>query len=220
VFLLGHLALNTFAIAGDAAFGRGVRWVHSIPALWLLETIFIFAPLSFHGFVGLWLALARRPLTAPTPYSTRWRTAMRTTGVVAGAFLLVHLPELRWRALGMRLDGAVLGSILGRDLSSTSHGIPWAGLGYLLGTACVVFHFCTGLWAFLLSLHGSGSLPTHRTRSAWALAALGAAIWIGFVNVVILHATGAALLGTRAERLDLPGRSPCPALPGSNLGSR
>src|SRR5262249_45748197 len=149
-FLVLHLAMNARAIAGDAAFARAVDALHRTPALPVLEALLVFAPLLFHAGVGAWLVLTRRSFAEPSPYPGALRAAVRATGLVVLAFLAMHLPELRFRALAVssassssaaRLDGGELATALAADLSSVSYAVPWRGAAYLVGAGCVTFHF-------------------------------------------------------------------------------
>ena len=179
-FLLVHVAINVTAIRGDAAFARAVHAVARVPALWLVEGLLVFLPLFFHGAVGLYLAVTRTPLAARSPYPNVLRAALRVTGVVAFAFVAMHLPELRFRARGAQLGAGELETLLGADLSSVSHGVPWRGVAYLIGTACVTFHFAAGLWGWPLPgtrrRRGSGVAPVDGLGGGSARrAGLGAA---------------------------------------------
>lgn len=133
-FLVVHLAMNLRALAGGRAFTAAVRALDGVPALPLFESVFVFAPLVFHGALGLWLVIARRPLADPSPYPVALRRAMRVTGVVVLAFLALHLPEIRFHTRGFRLGGGELATLLDANLSATSHGVPWRGIAYLVGT--------------------------------------------------------------------------------------
>jgi succinate dehydrogenase/fumarate reductase cytochrome b subunit (b558 family) len=209
-FLIGHLVVNAGALRGDAAFAGSVRLLHRLPALALLEWALVFAPLLLHGAIGVWLIATRAQLAEPSPYPPALRIAMRATGVVAIAFLVVHLPELRFRTPGDRPGGGELATLLVADLSSTRHGVPWTGAAYLLGTGCVTFHFATGLWASLATTR-LGGRPRVRRWAGWGAGAIGAAMWMLFANVVVFYATGARLFGQAAQGQE-PERSrePCP----------
>jgi succinate dehydrogenase/fumarate reductase cytochrome b subunit (b558 family) len=211
VFLLGHLALNARALRGDAAFTRGILVLHRVPALALFEWLLLLAPLLLHAGIGTWLVLTKRPLAPTSPYPPALRTAVRATGIAAFAFLAMHLPELRFRMPAARLTGHELSTVLVADLSSTWHGVPWRGVAYLVGTACVTFHFASGLWALVVTTR-EGMSAVARKGTAWAAAAIGAAIWVLFANIVVFHATGARLFGGAEARDDGAG-SPCPADP-------
>jgi succinate dehydrogenase cytochrome b subunit len=214
VFLVAHLAINARALRGDAAFARAVALLERIPALGVAETLFVFAPLVFHAGVGLWLVITRRPLATPSPYPRVLRGAMRATGVAVVAFLAMHLPELRFHAMdGAHLDGGELATLLAQDLSSTSHGVPWRGVAYLVGAGCATFHFAAGMWGFFATTRPGQTSAAVRRSVAWAAAVVGAVMWLSFANVVVFHATGARMFG--GTPTEPGGSEPCPEPSGS-----
>jgi hypothetical protein len=78
----------------------------------------------------------------------------------------------------------------------------------MLGTAVVCFHFAAGLWGFFAATP-RGAPPRTRRRAAFWAAAVGALLWLLFVNVVVYHATGARLLG-HAPPIEPASSEPCP----------
>jgi succinate dehydrogenase / fumarate reductase, cytochrome b subunit len=210
VFLVLHLAMNARALRGDAAFSNAAGKLQRFPALAAVEWLLVFAPLALHAAVGFWLVVTgKTPSGSPRPYTPTLRAAMRVTGVVAVAFLAMHLPELRFRVPGERLDGGELSTVLDADLSTIAHGVPWRGLAYLVGTGCVTFHFAAGSWAFLVTIRQGPPSAAVRRRTAWAAGVLGAAMWITFANVVVFRATGARLFGPPAAMPETA--EPCPS---------
>lgn len=216
-FLVVHLAINAAALGGDAAFARAVHLAHRLPALWLFESLFIFAPLLVHGGIGLWMVVTRTPLAESSPYPDALRIALRATGVVAVAFVAMHLPELRWRAPGVRLGAGELETLLVADLSTVWHGVPWRGAAYLVGTGCVTFHFAAGMWGWLMTTR-LGARSRARRWVGWGAGAVGAAVWVLLANVVVFHATGSRLFGEPAEEGEAGGRESCP--PAGVVGSK
>ena len=152
-FLVVHLLMNARALSGGWAFASLVDALDRIPGLPLIESLVVFAPLVFHGALGLWLVVTRTPLVPAAPYPRALRIAMRATGVVVLAFLALHLPSIRFHVPGTRLGGGELATLLDARLSTTAHGVPWQGLVYLAGTASVTLHFACGLWGFLSLIH-------------------------------------------------------------------
>jgi succinate dehydrogenase / fumarate reductase cytochrome b subunit len=208
-FLIVHLAINASALGGSSAFARAAGWARDLPALPLVEWLFVFLPLLVHAGLGLWFIVRRRPLEPPAPYSAGLRLAMRLTALGTLCFLAAHLSELRFRGSSAALSPGVLATVLDADLSGIRHGVPWAGVGYLAGAGCATFHFACGSWAaFALSTRGETARDTRRRRAAaWAAALAGVAMWVLFADVVVLRATGAALLVGPAP---IPASSPCP----------
>ncbi len=198
VFLVLHLWMNARALWGDAAFASTVDAMHRSRALTFVEVAFVFAPLLVHGLIGLRLAVEREPLVVPSPYTPWTLAAMRASGVVVAAFLVMHLFDLRFRATGARLGGGELGTLLAAGLSSTSAGVPWRGVAYLVAVACTAFHFAAGSWGFYArSRQGQGSAGRLRWAATGA-GVVGVALTLGYADVVVFHATGARLIGGKA----------------------
>jgi succinate dehydrogenase / fumarate reductase cytochrome b subunit len=211
-FLVLHVVVNARAIRGEEAFDAAVSLVQRLPFVRLLEVLLIGAPLVLHAALGLWLVATRAPLYEASPYPRPMAVTMRVTGVVALAFLALHLPEMRVLAPGPRPQGGELQTILAADLSSTWLGVPWTGVAYLLGAAAVTLHFVAGAWGFFARLP-RGASAVARRWGAWAAAALGVTLFVLFADVVVLHATGSRLFGSRAP--SPASQEPCP-MPGAS----
>jgi succinate dehydrogenase / fumarate reductase cytochrome b subunit len=213
VFLVLHLAVNASALRGQDSFAAAVAASHAIPAIGLLTVLLVDLPLLFHGAMGLWAVVARVSLVTPSPYPRPAAILVRVTGVLTLAFLAVHLPGVHAFASGPRPQGGELLTMLSADLSSTSYGVPWRGALYLVGTLAVTGHLALGVWG-MLARTPRGSAAVNRRRLAWAAGALGAAMWLVCVDVVVLHATGSRLVGQVApppvshEPCPPPGTSP------------
>jgi succinate dehydrogenase/fumarate reductase cytochrome b subunit (b558 family) len=203
VFLLEHLAANSTAIAGEEAFAATVRAVKKLPVLFAIEVIFIFAPLAFHAAYGLLLILRKEKLERA--YSPLFSRVLRITGVVALAYVVFHLVEIRFRAFGA---GELLFVRVAQLLSASILGIPWRALLYVIGVGAVVLHFATGLWGWLVA-RGTLASERARKRGAWALVAAGAVLYFAGFNVIVYMATGSKIVGpaTQAE----PSKAVCPA---------
>jgi len=207
-FIVLHLALNARALWGGWAFVGTVDALHRIPGLPLVEALLVFAPLLFHGALGLWLVATRTTLAPPAPYPRGMRIAMRASGVGVLAFLALHLPAIRFHLRATRLGGGELATLLDAQLSTTWHGVPWQGLVYLAGTACVTLHFVCGLWGVYATSRAGHDSARHRRRAAWGALVLGLLMWATFADVVVLRATGAAFVGGDSPP---PASRPCPS---------
>jgi succinate dehydrogenase/fumarate reductase cytochrome b subunit len=133
----------------------------------------------------------------------------RVTGIVAFVFIGYHLYEYRIQKwlFGMRSE-AFYGT-LSAHLSSTTAGVPWLAVFYLIGIASAVFHFTNGLWGFCFSW---GLTVTRRAqrRAAVLFLALGVVLFLLGANTVIFFATGSRffvpsdLHSTKAAALPCP----------------
>ena len=190
VFLIEHLWTNAKALQGEGAFTQAVADIQALPYLPFIEVFGIFLPLAFHSFYGIVLATTGKPNVRLYRYSRNWLYVLqRVSGGVAFAFIAYHLYEYRihkW-LFGMRAD-AFYGA-LSSHLSSTSVGVPWLAIAYLVGILAVSFHFANGLWGFLFSWGVTVPRASQR-RSAVACAALGVVLFLLGANTVLYFATG------------------------------
>jgi succinate dehydrogenase/fumarate reductase cytochrome b subunit (b558 family) len=190
VFLIEHLWTNAKALQGEGAFASAVGDIQTLPYLPLIEIFGIFLPLAFHSFYGVVLALAGKPNALKYRYTRNWLYVLqRVSGLVAFLFIAYHLYEFRIQKwlFGMRAD-AFYGT-LSAHLSSTSSGVPWLAIFYLIGILAVVFHFANGLWGVLFSWGVTVTRAAQR-RSAYACAALGIGLFLLGANTVLYFATG------------------------------
>lgn len=200
VFLVLHLWTNAAALGGQVAFDMAVGRIQRLPFLGAIEVLGIFLPLAFHALYGVKLALAGRPNAASYPYPRNWAyTLQRVTGVVALAFIVYHVGELRVAKLLGHLRSEAFYPTLSRNLASTTGGVPWLAMGYLLGIAASVLHFVNGLTTFVLSWGLSGSRSSQRRLGA-VFAAFGVALFAVGAATTIYFATGVSPFGSHSPR--------------------
>jgi succinate dehydrogenase / fumarate reductase cytochrome b subunit len=139
---------NYAAFQGGAqAFDEKVQAIHDLPLLLVLEILFIWLPLLYHGGYGLYVAYQSRNNTIRYSY---WRNMMfslqRITGIMAFVFLIWHMWSTRVQvALGtVEVDG--LGALM-HDIA-TNPLYYWL---YIVGIVASVFDFSNGLWSFFVS---------------------------------------------------------------------
>ncbi|MFP5209229.1 MAG: succinate dehydrogenase cytochrome b558 subunit [Acidobacteriota bacterium] len=143
-FLLEHLLSNYEALKGPAAYGAQVRFLNSLPLVRILEWVFIFLPLLYHGIYGLYIWLRGKSNVVYYPWSGNWMyTAQRYTGIIAFAYILQHV--IRQRFMGISLPehpGAAFAKVQ-HELSN-----PWMLAIYVIAMIAVCWHFAYGIWLF------------------------------------------------------------------------
>jgi succinate dehydrogenase / fumarate reductase cytochrome b subunit len=194
-FLVFHLAVGLRALGGEERLASTLDAIHQSRGFPLLEAMLVYAPLLVHAAIGVSLVVTGETLVERTPYSPAVTAGMRATGTLAAGFLALHVAETRLSAGYAPADGGALTTTLAARLSSTHLGIPWHGVGYLVGAGCVAFHFAVGCWGlYARSAHGQGS-SGRRRGAAWLAAVVGTALGLGFADVVVFEATGVRMLG-------------------------
>ena len=89
-FLIEHFVSNSESMNGVQAYNEQVKFLTSLPFVHVLEWVFIFIPLLYHGLYGLWIWYRGDSNVKEYPWSGNWLyTAQRWTGIVA-----LHLHRL------------------------------------------------------------------------------------------------------------------------------
>lgn len=146
-FLVEHLLANFAATKGPDAFQATVAFINNIPFVVALEIIFIFIPILYHGVYGLYIAFQAKHNVGNYSYFRNMMFMLqRITGVIALVYIGWHVYETRFQVAIGNVDKANLGQLMSEVLTN-----PWMYGFYLIGIVATVFHFCNGMWSFLVS---------------------------------------------------------------------
>lgn len=176
-----HLATNASLMNGPATFQRAVMMIHSLgDALPLVEWGLIFFPLLFHGILGVWIIRTGKSNTDRYKFTSNKRYVwQRWTGVIALAFLMVHVLHLHgWFHFAPWLDligRAGLGGFKPYNAASTLmnqlDGLIWPAF-YLVGVLACVYHLANGLWTAGITW-GLWISPAAQQRATKVCTAIG-----------------------------------------------
>ena len=143
-FLLEHLLSNFEALKGPIAYGQQVRFLNSLPLVRILEWVFIFLPILYHGCYGVWIWLRGKSNIVYYPWAGNWMYfVQRYTGLVAFAYIIQHV--LRQRFMGISLPenpGAAFHKVQ-MELQN-----PWMLAIYVIAMIAICWHFAYGVWLF------------------------------------------------------------------------
>jgi succinate dehydrogenase / fumarate reductase, cytochrome b subunit len=155
-FLVVHLLTNVAIL--DNTYQQRVDMIHSLGknTLELVEWVFIFLPLIFHGIVGLIIVARGKRNVAIYTYRENIRyTLQRWTGVITFAFVFWHVFQTR----GWINDEWWLNHVtrpLGGGVFDYQHSVrtsieaikmaPWVLPLYTIGVLAAVYHLTDGLW--------------------------------------------------------------------------
>jgi succinate dehydrogenase cytochrome b subunit len=196
IFLVAHLSTNARALWGQAAYSGTARHIARLPLISFIEIFGVLVPLAFHALYGVKLALHGRPNPGHYPESKTWLyTFQRVTGLIAFAFIVWHVWDLRVARLTGATGTEAFYPTLSERLSSTTGGMPLVAFGYLVGITGSVAHFFYGLFTFSL---GSGLCASHRSQRALgaALGLVGVLVFLIGADTALHFATGARLPGS------------------------
>ncbi|MDQ0885965.1 succinate dehydrogenase / fumarate reductase cytochrome b subunit [Paenibacillus sp. V4I9] len=146
-FLIEHLLTNYEATKGPGAFVDQINWLNGLPLVLFLEIFGIWIPLLYHAVYGLYVAYqARNNVSQYGYFRNQMFMLQRVTGVITFLFVAWHFFETRLQV--------AFGNVAHEELGRTMHDIatnPVMFTIYVIGTLSAAFHFCNGMWSFLVS---------------------------------------------------------------------
>jgi succinate dehydrogenase / fumarate reductase, cytochrome b subunit len=156
-YLIVHLANNTKAVYGAAAYNQYLTDSKSSPIYFALMLIGFYFPLAWHTVVGLKKASEARPnLLQYSHFRNLKFVLQRLSALGLLAFIPAHIFKTRiepWLH-GINID-------FNHMVEGFHESLPVPGIGpvpyvtvvvYLLGTLGACFHFANGLWGASISL--------------------------------------------------------------------
>jgi succinate dehydrogenase / fumarate reductase cytochrome b subunit len=143
-FFLEHLLSNFEALKGPAAYGAQVKFLNSLPLVRVLEWVFIFIPIIYHGLYGLYIWFRGKSNLVYYPWAGNWMyVTQRWTGLIAVLYITQHV--LRQRFMGISLPenpGAAFAKVQ-HELAN-----PWMLAVYVIAMIAICWHFAYGIWLF------------------------------------------------------------------------
>lgn len=151
-YMVQHLVLNSYSVAGPAKFNGVLAFFESIPnyVLLALEVVAIWIPLIFHAVYGLFIYARAQPNFIGTKYGwsqNRMYTLQRYSGIFIFFFLIYHVVTTTGQKY-FRGDITPLQFNAWHD-KLTSFGYVFL-LIYLLGVAASCYHLAYGIWNFCI----------------------------------------------------------------------
>ena len=167
-FFLEHLLSNFEALKGPAAYGAQVKFLNSLPLVRVLEWVFIFLPILYHGVYGVYIWLRGKSNIVYYPWAGNWMyVAQRWTGVIAILYIFQHVMRQRFLGISLPENPGYAFHKVQLELSN-----PFMLAVYIIAMAAICWHFAYGIWLFCAKW-GITSGETARRRFAWVCLALG-----------------------------------------------
>jgi succinate dehydrogenase / fumarate reductase cytochrome b subunit len=139
-FLIEHIVSNFEALKGPLAYAEQVKFLNSLPLVRVLEWVFIFLPLLYHGLYGLYIWLRGKSNVIYYPWAGNWMyTAQRWTGGIAFVFIVQHLWRQRFTGVHLPTDP---GAAFHKVQVELSH--PWMLAFYIVAMIATSWHFAYG----------------------------------------------------------------------------
>jgi len=151
-YMVQHLVLNSFTIAGPEKFNAVIGFFEGMPKHFLitLEICMIGIPILFHAIYGMFITYRAKPNYFGSVYG--WSrnlmyTLQRWTGIFLFFFLIIHVTT----TTGAKYynHDAKLVEFAKWHEKLTSHGYIWL-IFYIVGVATASFHLGSGIWNFCI----------------------------------------------------------------------
>lgn len=184
-FLIEHFISNSEATNGVQAYNDQVKFLTSLPFVHVLEWVFIFLPLLYHGLYGLYIWYRGESNVGEYPWTGNWLyTSQRWTGAIAFVYIIYHLVDMRFT--GVHLMGGGYNAAFSKVWFEFQS--PWVVAFYVIGIVAASWHFSYGVWLFCAKW---GITVGEQARKrlgyvclALAIALVGIGLWTitGFVR--------------------------------------
>jgi succinate dehydrogenase / fumarate reductase, cytochrome b subunit len=149
-YMLQHLTLNSFSLAGPAYFNGVIGFFEGMPFHFLivLEVCLIWLPLFFHAIYGLFIVGRGQPNYFGTKYGwsqNRMYVFQRFSGIYLFFFLIFHVLT----TTGTKYMSHSAETIRYAAMHQTFSNPLWLVV-YAIGILCASYHLCYGIWNFCI----------------------------------------------------------------------
>lgn len=174
-FLVQHFFSNSYALISPEAFNEHSAFLVSLPLVVLIELGVIYLPILAHIIFGFIIIYKGRNNVTHYGYFRNWMYfAQRVTGILATIFVVTHTYTTR---ISHFIHGE---TFTFNDMATTLQDPFWFWF-YAVGMVSVTFHFCNGIWSFLITWGITVSQKAQRAVSALTMAAFVLMTVWGFV---------------------------------------
>lgn len=148
-YLVVHLIVNATLIEGTVGgnniYQLQVDKIHALPFLWAFEWIFIFLPIIYHTFYGIWITLTGQPNVISYGYKKNWFYLLqRISAVIIALFLFFHVLGMKGLlGQGLKFDAAHATESVAAHFHSNAM-VLW--VVYPIGILASCYHLANGLW--------------------------------------------------------------------------
>ncbi|MHB8637124.1 MAG: succinate dehydrogenase/fumarate reductase transmembrane subunit [Fimbriimonadaceae bacterium] len=181
-YMVQHLVLNSFSLAGPDKFNGVIDFFDSLPKglLLFIELTMIWLPLAFHAMYGIFIVERARLNYFDTPYKwsqNRMFTLQRISGLFLFVFLIYHSLE-NTGAKYYRGDSNIV-KFDAWHTQLTSYHYAWL-VFYMVGVLAASYHLCYGLWNFCIRWGITISEPAQARIQRFSLGSFVALTLLGW----------------------------------------
>ena len=190
-YMVQHLTLNSFSLAGPSKFNGVIHFFASVPQHFLLalEVFAIWLPLLFHAVYGVFIVARNSDNYSEKAYKyreNRYYRLQRWTGILAFIYLLAHVFTTTFQA---KTKGEAYIQYDAWNQLLTSNGYVFFIL-YAVGVTACCYHLAYGIWNFCIrwgiTISEKSQAATGRFAAFAfvALSLLGIGALYGFINPI------------------------------------
>lgn len=152
-YMLQHLTLNSFSIAGPEKFNGVIEFFEGWPPHLLLaaELFFILGPILFHAVYGLFIVARMEGNLSQAAYKyreNRFYTLQRWSGIVAFFFLCVHVAATVVRHKIQGVDVVKYQAMA--EMLQWPNNLYLGLIFYVVGVVACAYHLAYGIWHFCI----------------------------------------------------------------------
>jgi len=192
-YILVHLLVNATLIQGgkgtNDVFQTQVNKIHSLPFLMAIEWTFIYFPLLFHTFYGIYLTVTWSPNVSNYPYGRNWAYVMqRVSAMIIVAFVIFHILGMKG-LLGTYLSFEPLNAAASTARHVRSHWTV-AYLVYPVGVLASCFHLANGFYTAAITW---GLTVSKAAQKRWGMVCVGIFVFsfaCGMTALTALYSRG------------------------------
>ncbi|HVB34707.1 MAG TPA: succinate dehydrogenase [Patescibacteria group bacterium] len=138
-FLVEHFWSNSYALVSVNLYNKTSYDLQTIPWRVPVEALFIWIPILYHGFYGIYIWSKGKSNAGRYAYGANWMYVLqRWTGLVAFVFIGWHVYIERFMTQGRSTY---------MDVAATLSNPLYLSF-YIVGILAASFHFGNGLWQF------------------------------------------------------------------------
>jgi succinate dehydrogenase / fumarate reductase cytochrome b subunit len=199
-YLVVHLVVNATIAQGGNAFQAQVDKLEGLVWLPIVEWVFIYLPIIYHTFYGIYIILTGQPNNVHYPYAKNWfYLFQRISAVYLIGFIAFHVLSLRFGIFAHELGFDTKNALA--TVATHFHYSPvisW--VIYPLGILASAYHTANGFW--------TAAITWGLTSSAGAQRRWG---YVCTLLFVLLLAAGMVALIAAAALPTTPGSVPANA---------
>lgn len=151
-YMLQHLTLNSFTLAGPKQFDSVIHFFEGIPKHLLLgiEIFVLWLPILFHSIYGIFIVGRAQPNMFAKKYGwsqNRMYTFQRWSGVFLFFFLLFHVVTTTGAKYMANSAEPIMYAAMSQKFQANGYALT---IFYALGILAASYHLSYGIWNFCI----------------------------------------------------------------------